>query len=142
MAIHVDPTQIRAFADQLRGAPKELQATLRRAITEAATELLADIKANSSWSSRIPGATKMRVGFGERNAGVLVYVDSRQAPHARPFEGAQRRGDGTFRHPVFGNPDNWVSQPTRPYFMPAIRANEAKTVSRVQDAINQVFNRL
>lgn len=28
---------------------------------------------------------------------------------------------GTFRHPVFGNREEWVSQATRPYAWPAIR---------------------
>jgi hypothetical protein len=45
------------------------------------------------------------------------------------------------RHPVFGGPA-WVDQPTRPFFMRAVRAKERQVVAAVQSAIERVFARL
>lgn len=137
--ITIDGTEVKAFADQLRHVPPELRRGLRREIRKAGEALVNDIRSNASWSSRIPAATKIRVGFGARSAGVTVQVDAGQAPHARPLEFGNR---GAFnRHPVFGG-DTWVDQPTRPFFMRAVRSNEPKVVRAVGDAIEQAFARL
>lgn len=137
--IHIDGTEIRAFADQLRDFPRELRTPLRREIRKAAGGLQRDVQAGASWSTRIPAATKIRVGFGARSAGVTVHVDRNAAPHARPLEFGNR---GAFnRHPVFGGPA-FVNQPTRPFFMRAVRANERKAVTAVQTAIDEAFSRL
>jgi hypothetical protein len=46
---------------------------------------------------------------------------SASVPHARPYEGISQQGSTSyFRHPVFGNRENWVSQATRPYAWPAV----------------------
>lgn len=137
--IRIDGSEVRAFADQLRDFPKDMRRSLRREIREATGELTRDIKSNASWSSRIPGAVKTRVGFGARSSGVQVYVDARAAPHARPLEFGNRGGFN--RHPVFGGPA-WVEQPTRPFFMRAVRSNEKQVVAHVQSAIDDAFDRL
>lgn len=137
--IRIDAAEVRAFADQLRGFPRELRPKLRRNIREAATGLVQDIKSNASWSDRIPGAVKTRVGFGARSSGVQIFVDSGAAPHARPFEGIS--GGSTFRHPVFGGPA-WVSQETRPFFMRAVASNERKVIDAVQSAIDDTLGGL
>lgn len=139
--IRVDGTEVKAFADQLRGLDKETQKELRPAIRKAGQVLLQDIRSNASWSSRIPKATKLFIGFGPRSSGVQIRTSRRQAPHARPFEGITGRGD-TFRHPVFGNTDKWVDQPTRPFIQPAVRANEDRVVGAIQKAIDQTLGRL
>lgn len=137
--IRIDGTEIKAFADQLRHVPREMRPALRREIRKVGDVLVRDIQGNASWSSRIPGATKLKVGFGARSAGVTVQVDAAQAPHARPLEFGNR---GAFnRHPVYGGPA-WVDQPTRPFFMRAVRAAEPKVVGGVQSAIERVFAQL
>lgn len=137
--IRVDGSEIRAFSEQLRDVPQDLRKGFRRNIKAASTGLVRDIQANYSWSSRIPGAVKTKVGFGARSAGVTVFVDRKKAPHARPLEFGNRSGAN--RHPVFGT-DAWVNQPTRPSFLPAVRDNERKAVDAVQDAIDDTFRRL
>jgi hypothetical protein len=42
---------------------------------------------------------------------------------------------------VFGR-DVWVDQATRPFYQPALRANEANTVREVQKAIDDTLGRL
>jgi hypothetical protein len=137
--IRIDGAEIKAFADQLQHVPRDLRPALRREIRKSGDSLVRDIRSNASWSSRIPAATKLRVGFGARSAGVTIRVDAGAAPHARPLEFGNR---GAFnRHPVFGGPA-WVDQPTRPFFMRAVRARERQVVAAVQSAIERVFARL
>jgi hypothetical protein len=138
--IHIDSVEVRAFADRLRATPPHLQREMRKRITAAASSFVRSLQGNYSWSSRIPGAVRTRVGFGPRSSGVLVFVDAGAAPHARPLEFGNR---GQFnRHPVFGNREAWTNQPTRPTFMRTIAANEPQVVGQVEAAIRDVFNRL
>jgi hypothetical protein len=137
--ITIDGVQVRAFADQLRDFPREYRKDVRRSIKKAADVLVRDIKGNAAWSSRIPAATKTKVNFGARSAGVLVFVDAKKAPHARPLEFGNKPGFN--RHPVFGNRENWVDQPVRPFFIRAVRSNERQVVDAVQQAINDAWPR-
>lgn len=138
--IRIYSVEVRAFAEQLRDAPPQLRRGLSKEIKVAAGEFVRTLQGNYSWSSRIPGAVRMRVGFGPRSAGVLVFVDSGRAPHARPLEFGN--APGVNRHPVFGNREAWVNQPTRPTFMRTVGGAQPQVVGRVQDAINDVFRRL
>lgn len=145
MRMSIDGTEVAAFSVRLRQVPREMRTGLRRTVREASADLVREIKANAAWSDRIPGAVKTRVGFGQRQAGVQVYVDAGQAPHARPLEFGNRAGGGVNRHPVFGYPEEgapMVNQPTRPFFMRAAKQAEPKLVQDVQQAIDDVFSRL
>jgi hypothetical protein len=137
--ITIDGSEIRAFADQLRDAPAELRTTLRREIRAEGKDVEGDIKANASWSSRIPGAVRTTVGFGARSSGVVIRVDAGKAPHARPLEFGNKPGFN--RHPVFTY-DVWVDQPIRPFFFRAVTPAMPRLVGRVQGVIDDVFARL
>lgn len=52
------------------------------------------------------------------NKGVQIKAGGAKAPHAAPFENEGK--SGTFRHPVFGNRNVWVSQPAHPYLLPSL----------------------
>lgn len=101
---------------------KELKQLLRVDIIPAA-------KRHSSWSSRIPGQIKPQV-TGKR---LGLRVAARKAPHARPFEGIS---GATFRHPVFGNRENWVTQSARPFLKPAVTSNRDEFMAAAGAAIN------
>jgi hypothetical protein len=62
-------------------------------------------------------------------------VNTRKAPHARPYEGITSRGS-TFRHPVFGH-DVWVEQETRPFLFPAVEAKKDAAVDLVKQAVRE-----
>lgn len=140
--IRINYAEVSAFSRQLADVPINLRRQLRPRVRKAAQTLTDRVKSNASWSSRIPGATRIRVGFtGGPRGGVLVFVDSKAAPHARPLEfGSQGRSDVN-RHPVFGRAV-WVDQPTRPFFMPAVVATEPVVVREVQSAINDALKSL
>ena len=138
--ISIDAHEVHDFGAQLRRVPTQLRRGLTRRIRTSAGRVVTTIQGNYSWSSRIPGAVKTRVGFGPRSAGVLVYVDADTAPHARPLEFGTTRS-GINRHPVF-DPEVWVDQPIRPSFMRGIRASEPMVIREIQGELDQVFRSL
>lgn len=142
MAIRIDSGEITSFRLALQNVPKDLRKEIRPAIRRAAQGLLQEVKANASWSSRIPAATRLKVSFAQRGAGISVVTDAKKAPHARPLEGGSQGRRAANRHPVFGNRDNWVNQPVRPFFFPAVAQHREQVVSEVQTALHDALGRL
>ena len=91
--LHVDMEEI---AREMRFLEKSIAAhirrNLRKAVTESGAEVTAAIKAEASWSKRIPGATSLAMSFGAQKVGVSVKVNAKKAPHARPFEFGNSNG--------------------------------------------------
>lgn len=77
----------------------------------------------------------------KRRAGrVRVQAGGTSAPEAAPLEAGGL--GGTFRHPVFGDRENWVSQKAHPYLVPAALTEEPKVVAIVNEAVVAAFRRL
>jgi hypothetical protein len=138
--IRIQYHEVTTFRAQLQRVPVELRASLKGRIRTFTGRFVTQLRGAYSWSSRIPGAVDQRVGFGGgRSGGVMVFIDAKRAPHARPLA---LPNNGVFnRHPVFGGPA-WVNQPMRDSFFPTIRAAEPALVRDVQAAVNDVFRRL
>lgn len=102
--------------------------------------VLQDAQARASWSSRIPSALSVRANVRDTRIGIELRAAAAAAPHARSYEGLG--GGGQFRHPVFGNRDNWVPQATRPFALPAVLANEGRAAeacaAAYEDAAREV----
>ena len=132
--------EVTTFNAQLARVPAQLRTGLSRSIRTSAGRFVNALRGAYSWSSRIPGAVSQRVGFGGgRGGGVMVRIDAKRAPHARPLA---LPNNGAFnRHPVFGGP-GWTNQPMRDSFFPTVRAAEPMVVREVQSAIDDVFRRL
>lgn len=124
--------ELKGLIKDLGGIPQEVQRELRPALRRAVQPAVQRVRSNASWSSRIPAATKASTSFG-RTPGVTIRVDSKAAPEARPIEHDGR--PGTFRHPVYGNREVWVSQAARPFFYRAIEA----TADQIRDQIGDVI---
>jgi hypothetical protein len=112
---------------------KQQAAALRRRLKAAADPIRAQVRANASWSRRIPGAVSIGTKFTKRSTGVFIKVNSKRAPHARPLENNGQ--PGTFRHPVFGR-DVWVVQRARPFFF----ADTARHMPQVEQAAIEAIN--
>ncbi len=121
-------------ARALGETPKELRSSVRKAIRPIGEAVLARARLNAGWSRRIPGALTLRVSFS-RNPGVTVSARQKNAPHARPFEGIT--GRGSWRHPVFGNRDVWVSQSARPFLRPALDGERQHIAFQMEKAIEE-----
>lgn len=116
------------------GIPKGLRKQLRPALKEATSPIVADAKRRAAWSTRIPAAIRSSPRLTQRKAQVRIVVDAKKAPHARAYENLGE--PGTFRHPVFGNYENWVTQKARPFLFPAVFSH----VDGVQAAIDRAVN--
>ncbi|NUP24012.1 MAG: HK97 gp10 family phage protein [Streptomyces sp.] len=137
MADPRDPSEaIRQLSKSLKGFPKELRKQMRPALKSAAAPIVQDAKARAAWSRRIPRAITLSVRFAKRDPGVSIRVRAAVAPHGRPYEGI--RGNASFRHPVFGHRDRWVSQQTRSYLMPAAQAGMDGVLAAAVTAVDQV----
>lgn len=117
--------QLAKASRELRTMSREVRREIRPRIRKAAEPMVAEARSNASWSSRIPGAIRL----SNTRRGVSIRVNQKRAPHARPYEGI--RGGATFRHPVFGNRDRWVSQATRPFLDPAVARHRGRVRSEL-----------
>lgn len=114
--------------------PVEFRRAVRPKLKMVAVPIAQDAKRRASWSRRIPGAIRISTSITKRHQGVRIRVDSVKAPHARPYEGIGTRSD-TFRHPVFGDRERWVSQKSRPFLWPAMQAGRPQVEGAVSEAI-------
>ncbi|MFI6819265.1 HK97 gp10 family phage protein [Nonomuraea sp. NPDC050328] len=122
---------IRSFED---GFPADLRTELRRPLRQAGERARTLARSNAAWSTRIPGAIRLRVSFTARRPGVILEVDQRRAPHGRALEHLGKAG--WFRHPVFGQRRRWVRQRSRPYLFPAARAAMAAMDTDIAAAVD------
>lgn len=120
--------------------PAEVRTAIRPAVREAGNLIAGKAKQNASWSSRIPGAISVTSSITS-SGGAVVRVNSQTAPHARPYEGRGSPG-GFFRHPVFGNRENWVPQQTRPFLKPAVESEADKAKALIATAVTETTSRL
>lgn len=128
--------QLREFVRDFKKVPNDIRREIRPVLRQSAQGPLQQARRNAAWSSRIPGATRISVGFSKRTPGVALVVNKNKAPHARPYENQGKAG--SFRHPVFGDRETWVTQPARPFFYEVakpwakdIDADIGKVVDRV-----------
>lgn len=124
--------ELQALIRDLGAIPPAVKRELRPGLRRAAQPALRRAQQNASWSTRIPGATKITTSFGAR-PGVTLRVDSKVAPHARPIEHDGQ--PGTFRHPLWGDYEHWKSQAARPFFYRAIEA----TADQIRDDIGDLI---
>jgi hypothetical protein len=115
---------------------KKMRAEFLRISSAAASDARSRAGA---WSQRIPSAISNRalIDMGRGKVGAEVRV-SKSVPHARAYEGISQQGSTSyFRHPVYGNTENWVSQKTRPYLWPAVRGREGDMNRAVQQVVDE-----
>jgi hypothetical protein len=137
-----DVSELTSLMRDFQDVPAKLRPAIRREVAAAGKGFTDAVKADASWSSRIPGAVKIKTSFAQRGAGVRVFVDSKAAPHARPYEGLAPGGNrNAFRHPVYGNREVWVTQATRPFFAKNIAPHRAKFLDALQTALIKTLPR-
>lgn len=134
---------------------KEAQRALMAVSKEASKELLTDMKrlmdpivlearSNASWSSQIPRTVKPMQRVTKTKVSVGVKAGGMGVDYAGLYEfgnkGA-RRAQSKFRHPVFGNKDVWVDQPTRPFLMPAVHSHLRDVMPQLESCVNRVLRK-
>jgi hypothetical protein len=125
----VDTRELRALTKSLRDfkPDKELHKMLRVAgqlIADDAKEII------SAHSTTISGTIRVRVSKTK----ISVVAGGGDSAIAGLFELGNEGGgksqaaatSGRFRHPVYGDRENWVNQSMHPYLLPAAAKNERK----------------
>lgn len=128
-----DENFAQVIARDMRSLTPETQKAVRPKLRKAGQLVAEDAKRRASWSSRIPASVRVRTSFRANRENVTVLVGSKNAPHARPYEGITSRGS-TFRHPVYGR-DHWVAQATRPFLIPAAEAKQIEAAELISSAL-------
>ena len=121
----------RAIAD-LRAIPREVRRELTPVLKKTGGAAASDARGRASWSARIAAAMTVKVRYGQRRPGVVLRVAAKRAPHARPYEGLGV--PGIFRHPGWGDREQWYTQVRRPCAWPAVHAKRGE----IQRDINRV----
>lgn len=112
--LSADARSLKNLGRELRRSRPEIMRATQRGLREVGQKVAEKAKENASWSSRIPQTIKPRVSG---LTAVVVKAGGPSAPHAKPYEHAGAHG--TFRHPVFGDRKNWVTEAARPFLHPA-----------------------
>lgn len=95
---------VRDLIVDLGAIPAEVHKEAKGEFVRATQSIADDARGRASWSSRIPGALRVRPARSRKRPGAQIVVSKAKAPHARLYEfGHDRRG---FRHPVFGNTED------------------------------------
>lgn len=140
--VSIEYTSVARLARVFGVIPIEVKAALRPALIKAANLVADQAKLNASYSEDIPGAIYVRAGVTSR-AGATVGVSAAKAPQAKVLELGNygKRSVTTFRHPVFGNTNTWVDQPTQPFLFPAVTSKGAEASALVAAAVREVAAR-
>lgn len=125
--------ELRRLIDDLVKIPPELKRELRPAIKKGAQPMLEGMRSDTSWSTRIPAATRISSSLTGSQAGVSIVVDHRKAPHARPYENGGN--DGDFRAPLFGDRERWYPHHARPFFAKNVREHKKDVEQAVAEAV-------
>ncbi len=145
--------EIRELIKDMQKIPPDLRKQLRPALKKGAEPILAQAKANASWSTRIPKATRIATTFTKKRAGVAIRTSAKKAPHARPHENLGK--PGSFRHPVYALPrkremvfgreipgafrdTRWVNQKARPFLFPAVEAKGDAVVDELGKTVMNI----
>ena len=157
----VDSSDLRKAYVDLKAAGNGLPVALRRGLNKAAEPCAEGVRRAASWSTRIPGAVKVKTSFAARGAKVVVIVDPKIAPEAAALNNKDR--DGTFRHPVFADASKprdvrvrwfasakarhlvtgggwtWVEQPARPFMRSGAMSGADQAEQQMLQAIDELI---
>lgn len=125
--------ELRKFIRDFEKFPPDLRKEMRPLLKTSGDRALARARANSQWSSRIPGSLRVAVSFTKRSAGVTLVSNRLKAPHGRAYAHLGRAG--FFRAPTGNPPEPWVRHAARPWFFDAADIELTKDIDRKIGAI-------
>ncbi len=164
----IDAKEFAAFYKAVAQIDPELKKALRKTMTTLAKPIVADVKAAElaipsqgggavatrkkkgetlGLRASLANATKSDINATGRGAVVHIRVSSSKfmaasgRPRSIPYymEGRRKR---KWRHPVFGNKENWVEQSPHPYLAVTVLKHKDNFVAGVADAVNEVLGQI
>jgi len=108
-----DPAITRALRKRMRNAGNIAAQAVKDSLGNKPPEGGADPE---GFRLALAQATKVRISFSRRSAGVAIVTSSSGLPNEeKPLLAAYNKKK-MIRHPLFGDKDQWFEQPGRPYF--------------------------
>lgn len=131
-----DPALTRALRRSIRGAGDravgKVQARLRLAAPSGGPN-------TGRGRAALVAATRVSVSFSKRSAGAKIVTSAKGLPE-RHSALLKVYNKASFRHPVFGDLDTWVSQQGRPYFGSVIAGEiRAYIAQDIHDSIDDAL---
>jgi hypothetical protein len=131
-----DPELLKRFRKELRKAAKPLVPAVRASIRQIPSKRPYSVAGLRGQLSR---ATKLEAKTSGRQAAVTIRVDGRKMPnHSKSVQAYMEGSKPRWRHPVFGNTENWVQQDPKPYFYKVVKAAGPKARKAVNKVVDQI----
>ena len=130
--VEPDPRQLKHILDGVKAFSPKLATNLRRELRKASDDAIKDMRGvlgSGPIGNAIGRGIRTQVQSSKSRQGIRI-VQTDTHPLAKAFNKA------VFRHPVFGNRENWVSQSGRPYFGSVI----SKHRNAIQDAVQRALD--
>jgi hypothetical protein len=128
---------LRRFRKELRTAADPMRKSVQRAALGLPSEGENARRGKPSLRRSLSRATKTRVRFSKRSAGVVVEVAPKAMPEGQKGLPPYFEGRAPLRHPTFGH-EPWVRQAPAPFFYPAIRPHEPGALEAGQRVLSQI----
>lgn len=132
----------------LKGAAnKELRKQLRKDIREAGKPVVVKMRKNArgisgapkEWKKKAAQRTSLKMNTTKRKAGIRIITT--KPPKETPIGRYMNRGK--WRHPVFGNRNNWVEQRVNPnWFDAPAKQSHRVMVTKVANALQKVVEQI
>lgn len=143
-----DNGDLKAAAKAIRRAAnaQELRKEFTQGIRAEMRPVVAAVKAAYGGGKHLrpalQRATRMELRTAGRRAGARVRVDGRKMPDGMRSLPSMYEGETRWRHPVFGNRDNWVSQAPHPTFYATVRPFTERVRRRMDEVAAEVVNKI
>jgi hypothetical protein len=132
---------LRRFRKELRAAADPMRKSVQRAALGLPSGGENARRGRPSLRREMSRATKTRVRFGQRNAGVVVETAPAGMSEGRKGLPPYFEGQAPLRHPTFGH-EPWVRQHATPFFYPAIRPHESNALAAGQRVLDQTVKEI
>jgi hypothetical protein len=114
-----DKAIIRQFRTELRAAAAPLVPAVRTSIDAIPVK---GTSGSTGLRARLKKAVTLRVRTSGKNAQVSILMSTAKMPSGQRALPAYMEGTKSpWRHPVFGNTDNWRQQDSHPFFYRTVR---------------------
>lgn len=119
------------MARNMREAMKPLVPDLRAAVRG----IPSSGKGHTGLRDKIARGVQVKVSTAGRSVGARIRVDARLLPDNAKSLPELLEGTVPWRHPVYGNTDNWVTQAPHPFFYRTLKPHESAVQTRMAQVL-------
>jgi hypothetical protein len=154
IAIQIDSQEWYRLSRDLKQFDPKLMTALRKRLRNAGNFAVDQIRKTlgmpspdggpdaGKYRDMLAAATKVSISFSQKQAGAKVVTSGRSLPENHRALLKVYTKD-SFRHPVFGDDTDWVTQRGRPYFGAAFEKDLVRVAQQeINDALEEASNYL